>query len=284
MGGSAKYRAAKKAQQNTNSANNANQNNNAQQQNQQNMNNRAVNMLQKRQQRLQQQQQKQQQAQQQQASSTSGSATYDNFMKMTDDEKAAFITQAVGTKGSINQLPILLQKGGENRAQKYAYALDLNAKPTLLSSQEFQQFMKDNNIPKSEMLTQSRGNPNSLTSYMTSDYNYLGGRNGGDVHGDGQYFAKSGGHNTGYGGYSMNAVLNPKTAKVVNESQLQKIYNNFSPALKKVAANRYGEINPYMVATIAGYNVIRVDKGYHAQLGYTVVLDRSATVVENRIF
>ena len=160
----------------------------------------------------------------------------------------------------------------------------MNAKPTLLDSQEFKQYMKDNNIPKSEMLTQSRGNPNSLTSYMTSDYNYLGGRNGGDVHGDGQYFAKTGGQNTGYGGHSMNAVLNPKTAKVVNESQLQKIYDGFSPALKKVAGNRYGQLNPYMVATIAGYNVIRVDKGYHAQLGYTVVLDRSATVVENRIF
>ena len=274
MGGSAKYRAAKKAQQQQ-----------TQQAQQQNLTSRAVSVLQRRQQRLQQQQQ---QAQQQQAANvpqaTAGSATYSNYLNMSDDDKATFITNAMGKKGSISQLPTELQKGGESRAQKFAYALDLNSKPILLNSADFQQYMKDNNIPMSEMLTQSRGNPNSLTSYMNSQYNYLGGRIGGDAHGEGQYFAKTNGTNTGYGGKSMNAVLNPKTAKVVNESQLQTIYNNMSPALKKAVSNKYGEFNPYMVAASAGYNVIKVDKGYHGKLGYTVVLDRAATVVENRIF
>lgn len=210
---------------------------------------------------------------QQRNNNNNNNSQYNRFMNMTDDEKATSIITSVGTKGDITRLPTPLQKGGESRVQKVVYDLGLNNKPTVLDTNEFNKFMKDNNIPKSQLLTRSADNPNTFDAFRTSDYNYIAGRKGGSVYGEGTYFAHSYGNNTGYGRLSMNAVLNPQTAKVVKYDDLQKIRQKFSPSLQKAVGSQEA-----LIALAAGYNVIEVSNGY------TIVLDRAAVVAENRLF
>ena len=215
----------------------------------------------------------QRQAKRQSANSSNNNAAYSNFMNMTDDEKASAIITSVGQKGDITRLPQPLQKGGESRVQKVVHDLGLHDKPTVLSTAEFNKYMKDNHLTNKDLMTRSADNPNTFNAFRTSDYNYIAGRKGGSAYGEGTYFDHSNGHNTGYGTWSMNAVLNPQTAKVVKYNDLSKIKAKFSPALQKAVGNQEA-----LIALAAGYNVIEVSNGY------TVVIDRSAVIAEDRLF
>ncbi|MBP5782739.1 MAG: hypothetical protein J6W04_04285 [Bacteroidales bacterium] len=210
---------------------------------------------------------------QKQASKSQTNTVYNKFMAMTDDEKASAIIKYSGTKGDITRLPTPLQKGGESRVQKVVHDLGMHDKPMVLDTKEFNKFMKDHGLTSRDLMTRSANNQNTLDAFRTSDYNYVAGRVGGSAFGEGTYFDHTGGRNTGYGTWSMNAVLNPQTAKVVKYSQLKKIKQSFSPALQKAVGN-----NETLIALAAGYNVIDVGTGY------TVVIDRSAVVAENRTF
>lgn len=206
-------------------------------------------------------------------STNTNKSQYNKFMQMSDDEKASAIITSVGTKGDITRLPTPLQKGGESRVQKVVHDLGLHDKPTVLDTKAFNKFMKDNNLGMKDLMTRSADNQNTFKAFMTSAYNYIAGRKGGSVYGEGTYFDHSNGHNTNYGRWSMNAVLNPQTAKVVKYDDLWKIRQNFSPALQKAVGSQES-----LIALAAGYNVIEVSNGY------TVILDRSAVVTEDRIF
>lgn len=89
----------------------------------------------------------------------------------------------------------------DNYAQKFYYAVGLNAKPEVLDDKEFSQYMKDNALSKGQILTRnvrdgakSASEINDITKY--GDYTYVGGRYGGNAEGMGIYFAKTGGDST----------------------------------------------------------------------------------------
>lgn len=179
--------------------------------------------------------------------------------------------------------------------QKFVFAAGMNAKPMVLDSSSFRQFMKQNGISRSEILSRSfnsgqlktsSGNTTTLTPKDLADMlkysrmNYIGGKIGGQAIGAGTYLDMNGGSSTGYGGYTVKAVLNPNTAKVVSPSQLRRqaqAFDQSHPQFRR-ATGGYNENfynnNMSIYATILGYNVIGTKGGYHN------VIDRVALVYE----
>lgn len=178
--------------------------------------------------------------------------------------------------------------------QKVVYQAGLNEKPMVLDRQEFDQFIRDNNIPQAEVLSRSIGGGNytnqmqtsiRLTPSQISDmlkysrFNYIGGKVGGMAYGAGTYFAATGsiGSGTGYGGYTMNAVLNPNTAKIVSKSQLRTLAARFAQShpqfAKAVGSFSYGSGgNASVYALAMGYNVIADNSTHNTGGDYVNVL------------
>lgn len=216
--------------------------------------------------------------------------------QMTDDQLANIAKAARTT-----QLPNHLNDANDI-TQKFIYAAGLNAKPTVMDQQAFNQFMKDNNIPQSQVIarsvngasysvgnTQYKLSPQQVVQmFTTSRLTYSGGKQGGQALGGGTYFAMTGGSNTGYGGTTMSGVLNPATAKPINYLQLANKARAFAASHPKFAAaigqydNSYsgGRNNSAIYALAMGYNVITDANGISGHRGaYFNVLDRSAVVI-----
>lgn len=206
-----------------------------------------------------------------------------DLAKMSDDQLAALVA-ASRSVDMPNHLADV-----HDATQNFVYAAGLNAKPTVLNTADFNQFMADNNIPRSQILSRSVGkadyvvngtriqlSPNQVTQMTKdSDLNYIGGKYGGKLHGAGTYFDMNGGGNTGYaGGATMIGVLNPKTAHVISESSLNNRIQSWSRSHPKAAR----AIGPYtnntksIYAAAMGYNVIQYSS-YHN------VIDRVALVM-----
>lgn len=180
-----------------------------------------------------------------------------------------------------------------DRTQSFVYSAGLNEKPMVLDDAAFAQFMKDNKIPQSQILSRSVGGAqytvNGTHIRMSSDQvtalykdgslNYVGGKYGGKVHGAGSYFDMNGGRNTGYAsGSTMLGVLNPKTAKIIDDgSALQRAVASFKKSHPKTAKEIGALTNDTkaIYAACMGYNVIRA-------YSYHNVIDRSATVIRQR--
>lgn len=179
---------------------------------------------------------------------------------------------------------------GSNTTQKFVFAAGLNGLPTVLDDAAFNQYMKDNHIAQSEILSRSTNGANytvnnvhvRLTPQQVTDIlkysalNYVGGKHGGNVYGSGTYFDQVGGQNTGYaGGATVLAVLNPKTAKVITKSALKQKIPSFAASHPKfaraVGAVDYDNLSIYALAM--GYNVIKAD-----HCNYHNVIDRTALV------
>ena len=125
-------------------------------------------------------------------------ATLAMIANMTDDQLAAAIlaSKNVDMPNFLNDKP--------DATQKFVYQVGLNGLPTVLDANAFQQFMKDNNIPQKNILARSV-NPSQtkyglpittaqmINSFKTSEYNYIGGKHGGQAYGGGTYFDKTGG-------------------------------------------------------------------------------------------
>lgn len=175
--------------------------------------------------------------------------------------------------------------------QKFVFHNGINDKPLVLDSAAFNQFMTDNNIQQSQMLSRSvnggklktsAGGSRTLTPkdvtdmMMYSRLNYIGGKHGGQVYGAGTYFDMNGGRNTGYGnGATVNAVLNPKTAKVISQDALRTAAAKFDKTHPQFARATGGfrSGNQSIYALVMGYNVIKSDyNNYHN------VIDRKALV------
>ncbi|MGN0735180.1 MAG: hypothetical protein ACI4LP_05105 [Anaerovoracaceae bacterium] len=180
--------------------------------------------------------------------------------------------------------------------QRFVFYNGLNDKPMVLDSAAFNQFMSDNNINQSQILSRSinggtlktsAGGSRNLTPkdvadmMMYSRLNYVGGKHGGQAYGAGTYFDMNGGGNTGYAsGKTVNAVLNPKTAKVISKSALlkqaaafDKSHPQFAKATGGISASFYNN-NMSVYALAMGYNVIKED----GQYGYHNIIDRKALV------
>lgn len=182
-------------------------------------------------------------------------------------------------------------KDASDATQKFVYAAGVNEKPLVLDDAEFDKFRRDNNIPKSQQMARStngasytvNGTTMTLTPQQTTDLikygslNYIGGKHGGQVYGAGTYFAMNGGRNTGYGGTTMVAVLNPKTAKPIDRATLRSQTARWSQSHPQFAnaVGPFKNSNASIYALVQGYNVIT-----DGMDDYHNVIDRSAIVIK----
>lgn len=203
---------------------------------------------------------------------------------MTDDQLAALMNQSK-TIDMPNHLSDVV-----DATQKFVYASGANGMPTVLPDAQFDQYLKDNGISQSSILSRSTNgadytvnrvhvhlSADQVTQMMKySQLNYIGGKYGGHLYGSGAYFDMNGGSNTGYAqGATAIAVLNPKTAHVISKNTLKAKIPAFSashPKFARAVGNVTNE-NLSIYALAMGYNVIRSDHN-----NYHNIIDRSALV------
>lgn len=210
--------------------------------------------------------------------------------QMNDSQLAALMNQAktVDLPNQLNDVSDI--------TQKFVFAAGLNEKPAVLSDSEFKQFMKDNNMTRSDILSRSVNAPKPFKNasgtlitmsaqdvtdmMMYSRLNYIGGKQGGQWLGAGTYFDHVNGRATGYGGHTVNAVLNPKTAKVIDHNTLgtrARAFDRSHPQFARATGGYNGSYsggknNMAIYALALGYNAIS-EYG-----GYINVIDRAALV------
>lgn len=209
---------------------------------------------------------------------------------MSDDQLAQLMRQSKGI-----DMPNHLNDAVD-ATQKFVYQAGLNEQPQVLDDAAFQQYLQDNNIPRSDILARSVGGANYTVNGVTmrltpqqvtdimkySALNYVGGKHGGQVYGAGTYFDRNGGNATGYGNGSSVAtavaVLNPATARVIDKATLQRQIPQFIQSHPKFAREVGSSVSNNTLSLYAlamGYNVItdsRTNPSYHN------VIDRAALV------
>lgn len=210
------------------------------------------------------------------------SATLAQIAAMTDDQLAQAVIDSrnVDMPNFLNDRP--------DATQKFVYQVGLNGAPTVMDQASFNQFMKQNNIPQSQVMSRSVDDngpykaPHIANIFRYSELNYIGGKFGGKASGAGTYFDMNGGGNTGYGhGATITGVLNPATARVIDyhklvsqAAQFAKTHPKFARAVGSIRNGSNSNVSIYALAM--GYNVISggpVSKTYHN------VIDRAAVVV-----
>ena len=237
--------------------------------------------------------------------STYGNNTAAMFANMTDDEMLKAVNDSIGV-----DMPNHLNDVKGNATQQFVFANGLNAKPTVLSDSDFDNYLKQNNISEGEIMLREV-NPVTFTSnnvrysytpqdvtdmFKMSDINYIGGKQGGHAMGFGTYFAQGGyngrNHITGYGSGSdgvghktMMGVLDKSKARAINYNSIDSKFRQFGTTHNKV----YNKVNKMMgdtraiKALLMGYNVITQASGNNLLKGgtdcYYNVIDRSAMVM-----
>lgn len=209
--------------------------------------------------------------------------------QMTDDQLAQLFNASKNV-----DMPNHLSDA-DDMTQKFVYAVGLNEKPQVLDTAQFNKYLKDNNISRSDILARTTNsanyNVNGTNIKLTPDQtlqlikdgslNYIGGKHGGQLYGAGTYFDRNGGKPTGYGGSNsatMLAVLS-KNAKPISKSQLQAQTQTWVQSHPKFAkaVGSFSNKNASIYALAQGYNVITDGSGRNAS--YHNVIDRSAIVV-----
>lgn len=220
---------------------------------------------------------------------------------MTDDELAALVT---ASKKAI--MPNFLADRAD-ATQKFVFQAGLNDKPTVLDANDFNQYLKDNNINKNTIIARSvngatyqnqQGYNVTYTAQQVQDMlmysklTYIGGKQGGQAYGAGAYFAMVGDNGgTGYGSNTAVAVLNPKTAKIIDDYSLSRKAKSFAQSHPKFdkAVGGFNGRNQSIWALAMGYNVITdhsATNGKYIRTGsrgqatgdYYNIIDRSALV------
>ena len=217
---------------------------------------------------------------------TQATATLAQIASMTDDQLAQAVidSRSVDMPNFLNDVP--------DQTQKFVYQVGLNGAPQVMDQQQFDQFLQQNNIPRSQIMSRSvSGNGPYSAQQITdmfrySELTYIGGKQGGQASGAGTYFDMNGGGATGYGGYgrnsaTMQAVYNPATARVIDFNALRRQAASFASSHPKFAravggftAGHNGNASIYALAM--GYNAI---SGGPVSRTYQNVIDRSAVVV-----
>ena len=181
----------------------------------------------------------------------------------------------------------------QDDTQSFVFAAGLNERPTVLEDADYTKFLKDNGISDDMQLSRTVGSVSyrnasntqvNLSAQQITDMmkysrlNYIGGKRGGQLYGAGTYFAQNGGANTGYGSsgdsQTSKAVLNPKTAKVVDYNILiskARVWEKAHPKFSAAAGSFGYNGNESIYALAMGYNVIKAYSYYN-------VIDRSALV------
>lgn len=213
-----------------------------------------------------------------------------NISGMSDDELAALV---IASRSA--QMPNFLADR-PSATQKFVFQAGLNEKPMVLDSQAFNQYLQDNHIPQGQILSRSVNGANYInqdgytvkyTPQQVQDIlkysrlNYIGGKHGGQNYGAGAYFAMTGGSSTGYGSNTANAVLNPKTAKIIDKYSLGNQVSAFTKTHPKTARaiGAYNSSTMSIYALAMGYNVIAENSRKNSNSGdYYNIIDRSALV------
>ena len=216
---------------------------------------------------------------------TQATATLAQIASMTDDQLAQAVidSRSVDMPNFLNDIP--------DQTQKFVYQVGLNGAPQVMDQQQFDQFLQQNNIPRSQIMSRSvSGNGPYSAQQITdmfrySELTYIGGKQGGQASGAGTYFDMNGGGNTGYGygrtSATMQAVYNPATARVIDFHRLQSQARSFAASHPKFAAavgsfRAGGNGNASIYALAMGYNAI---SGGPVSSTYQNIIDRSAVVV-----
>lgn len=229
-----------------------------------------------------------------------GNNTASMFNGMTDDQMA----QAVKNSRNVDMPNHIADVS--DITQNFTYANGLNAKPTVLSNADFDNYIKQNNISSNEYLLREvdpiRFNSNGVQftysaddvtdMFKTSDINYIGGKHGGQAYGAGTYFAQGDfNYRTGYGSgadgvghKTMVAVFDKSKARAISMGDIRSEWSKFSKTHAKTASavdNLPSSRTHAIKALLMGYNVITSQssgslKGYGE---YYNIIDRSALVV-----
>ena len=215
-------------------------------------------------------------------------AAVTNLSQMTDAQLAQLVQQSRSVD-MPNQLNDVV-----DQTQRFVFTAGINELPTVLDDKAFAQYMSDNNIPRSQILTRSvnpisyRNNDGTMVRMSANDVidmmkysklNYIGGKVGGQAYGAGTYFDQTGGRSTGYGNTTATAVLNPATARVIDDRALAlkaKAFSQSHPQFTRAVGSystSFHNNNMSIYALAMGYNVIKDHYG-----GYHNVIDRSALV------
>lgn len=215
-------------------------------------------------------------------------AAVTNLTQMTDAQLAQLARNA-----KTIDMPNFLNDVAD-QTQRFVFAAGINEKPTVLDDADFNQYLQDNNIPRSDILSRSvdsityRNNDGTKVSMTAQDVidmmkysrlNYIGGKVNGQAYGAGTYFDMNGGRRTGYGGTTATAVLNPATAKIITDRQLAikaRAFEQSHPQFARAVGSydtSFKNNNMSIYALAMGYNVIKDATG-----GYHNVIDRSALV------
>lgn len=204
--------------------------------------------------------------------------------QMTDDQLAQLMrtSKSVDMPNHLNDV--------DDKTQKFVYAAGINEKPTVLNDADFNKYLSDNKIPRSQILSRSVDGANYTVNGVTmrlsadqiaamtkdSALTYVGGKRGGMLHGAGTYFDMNGGRSTGYGsGVTMIGVLS-KNARVIDDNVLRRTASTFARSHPKFA-REVGSVSNQTLSIYAlamGYNVIQFGS-YHN------IIDRSALVMRS---
>lgn len=230
-----------------------------------------------------------------------GNKTSAMFASMTDDQMA----QAVKDSRKVDMPNHIADR--PDATQKFVFANQLNAKPTVLSDSDFDDYVKMNKIGKNEYLLREV-DPVSFKSngiqynysaddvtdmFKTSDINYIGGKYGGQVYGAGSYFAMGDfNHRTNYGSgadgvghKTIVAVFDKSKARVISYRDIGGEWAKFSKSNPRTASAVGGlstKNSDSIKALLMGYNVITSDSTGSItgrKNTYYNVIDRSALVV-----
>ena len=211
------------------------------------------------------------------------SASYDNFMAMTDDEKADFIDATIkqGVPAHLAQ----------NDFQRFVYNSGMNEKPdvvddaTLDTMTGTEIFRTVNNVYDSK--NDISYNADQIAKQVMSGRTTRVSDNGGSVYGRGVYFADNYGGSVGYGNTTGNvkktAVIRGKlnnNAKVIDYSKASSgvskeisSKSKLGKTLKK--CDHDSQVSIYAMAK--GYNVITNGRSYYN------ILNRNAVTLSSEV-
>ncbi len=210
--------------------------------------------------------------------------------QMTDDELAALYNRSK-TVDMPNHLSDI-----DNNTQKFVYTAGLNGKPEVLDDAAVNQYLKDNNIPRSQIMARTVGDasyvvngtnirlsPDQITMMLKDgELNYIGGKAAGKSwYGHGTYFDMNGGTPTGYGYGSRNSAtcigVLSKNAKIISDRALASQATSFAASHPKFAraVGKYSTNTMSIYALAMGYNVIQ-NGSYHNVIDRTALVMRSS--------
>lgn len=227
--------------------------------------------------------QQQQQPQQQPQQPAPLSATYDAFLKMTDDQKADVIAQANKTA-----VPIFL---ADNATQRVLYGLKLNDKPTLVDDDVLDK-MPGRSLYRTVNATNDVQNrikysADEIAAQVIKGSVTRVSDSGGSAHGRGIYFADSYTDSASYGrtrgDIKSTAVVRAKlnsNARTITERAAS------AGATREIASGtKLGKALTIMDSRDRG-SVWALAKGYNVvetSVGYYVVLNRTALTASKTI-